>query len=105
MKTRKLAMILAVVAMVMGAMAPASAAGDKAACSDGGIYVPAQGSGWDNHGSHITGDYVHPASDGGGPADGAKGHPAHSGSGLTPGATFCNQNGQGAAHAATVGSP
>jgi hypothetical protein len=37
---------------------------------------------WDNHGAHITGDYV----EGDGAGGGA---PAHFGSGHQPGATFC----------------
>ena len=43
-----------------------------------------------NHGGHITGDYVHPANDGGGPADSAAGGaPAHFAVAASPGASFC----------------
>ena len=98
---RRMVMMLAVVAMVMGVMAPASA--DEAACS--GAALP--NGVIDNHGQHITRDYVNDAdtTPGDPTPPGVRGRASHSGSGLTPGSTFCNQHGQGAAHAATVGSP
>ncbi len=102
MRKRRLIIMLAVVAMMMGAMAPASAG--EAACFDGGIFAP--GVGWDNHGSHITGNYVNPGD--AGPAEGARGRPAHFGGDPgdpTPGATFCNQHGQGGANAANPAGP
>ncbi len=76
-------MILAVAAMVMGAMAPASA--DDAACVDGGIFTATD---WDNHGSHVTGGYATPGTPGA-----VQGGPAHFAGGASPGATFCNQHG------------
>lgn len=45
------------------------------------------GSGWKNHGEHVTADYATPGSPGG-----ANGGPAHFGEhpvGASPGATFC----------------
>ena len=101
MRKRRLIIMLTVVAMVMGAMAPASA-GD-AACVNGGIFAATD---WDNHGSHITGNYVNPGDPG--PAEGARGRPAHFGGGPgdpTPGATFCNQHGQGGTNAANPAGP
>ena len=81
---RRLVIMLAVVAMMMGAMAPASA-GD-AACVDGGIFAATD---WVNHGSHIAGagGYVDTFGSAGG------GLPAHFDGGVSPGATFCNQHG------------
>ena len=93
MRKRRLVMILAVVAMVMGAMAPASAGGT--ACAGW------NGTGWANHGSHITGDYV-----GGSDGNAGGGAPAHfHAEAFTPGATFCNQHGQGGARAASPTGP
>ncbi len=81
MRRRRLIIMLAVVAMMMGAMAPASAS--DAACVDGGPT-----SDWDNHGSHILDQYI-----GGDDGNAGGGKPAHFGPGATPGATFCNQHG------------
>ena len=45
---------------------------------------------WNNHGQHVTEDYVNPpGSDGTGPALGARGGPAHRTSPPAPGASFC----------------
>ncbi len=98
MTRRRMVMMLVVVVMVMGAMAPASAS--DPACVDGGSFGAQD---WDNHGSHITGDYV-----GGPDGNAGGGKPAHfggSGDDPTPGATFCNQHGQGGANAAHPSGP
>ena len=93
MRKRRLIMMLAVVAMVMGAMAPASAGAPQ--CSDVG--------GFANHGDHITSDYVNPG--GPGPAEGARGRPAHFTVPATPGATFCGTHGQGGDNANQPSGP
>ena len=75
-------MILAVVAMVMGVMAPASAGEPTCAGEDlgNGPIV--------NHGEHATEDYATPGVPGA-----VHGGPGHFGVAATPGATFCNQHG------------
>lgn len=80
-------MILAVVAMVMGVMAPASAT--EPACAD------FDGSGWETHGTgHIVGQYI--ATSGNASIHGEHTNPAHFNSEAPPGATFCNQHGKAA---------
>ncbi len=89
MRRRSVVMILAVAAMLMGAMAPASATDAHCAGIDTGDHVLV------NHGDHITGDYVNNGGAGGGV-------PAHFGTAeTTPGASFCDTHGQGAANAAS----
>lgn len=104
MRTRRLVMILAVVAMVMGVMAPASAGDPK--CS-GFDFGGSMDSGWANHANHIIEQYIlglgldtvdwNPSDDlDGGQVDSAtvvafagtagKGHLA---AGDPPGASFC----------------
>ena len=81
---RRLVMMLVVVAMMMGAMAPASAS--EAACSGFSGPIPVIV----NHGEHITRNYVIGTGSAGG------GLPAHFGDNPgdpTPGATFCNTHG------------
>ena len=55
MRTRRMVMVLAIVAMVMGVMAPASAGGPR--CGGG---VPSLGitADWANHAEHVIGNYL-----------------------------------------------
>ncbi|MCH7582341.1 MAG: hypothetical protein IIC72_06860 [Acidobacteria bacterium] len=87
MRRRRMIMILAVMGMVMGVMAPASAGGPQCADFDG--------SGWVNHGTHITDGYVNDAeTDPGNPTPpGVRGRAAHIGVDAPPGATFCGTHG------------
>ena len=73
----------------LGAATPARA--DGPTCSTTETF----GDRWENHGDHVTGDYVMPpGADGTGPAapadtDAARGAPAHPTSAPAPGASFC----------------
>lgn len=80
MKTT-IATLTACGALALGAATTAHAGSPT--CSD-------FGAGWANHGEHVTGGYVNPPGrDGTGPADGARGGPAHFEMEFQPGASFC----------------
>jgi len=49
---------------------------------------PTCANGWDNHGDHVTTDYVQKE------GSAAGGDPAHRGSGVQPGASFCLEQSQ-----------
>ena len=77
---RKVSIIVAIV-MALTVMTASVALAGGPTCED------ALGSGWKNHGEHVTSDYATPGVPGG-----ANGGPAHFGEhpvGASPGATFC----------------
>ena len=85
---RKVSIIMAI-AMALTVMTASVALAEGPSCVDAN---PTGTNVLDNHGDHITGDYVGDG-DGSGIGPGVRGRAAHFGGGASPGATFCNQHG------------